>query len=462
MTQLETPIPLPSSDPIAEPSDAVASVAGVAVARSAGIDTAAITSRGSWSAPAAFWTLNLSHVIIDIYPIFFASLVIALEERLKLDNHELLILFATGPIVSGLPQAFFAWLTDRFDSRICGWLGLLVGAMCICSIGFAHNFWQLWVLQIIGLLGTGAYHPIGAALSGQLGGQVRAQRGGNHGRAWGVSVFYTAGMVGGFGGALLCTKINKSFGMEHLAWLIIPGVLVAAALWSATRNLPHRQNNHREFRDAISAHEQRIRWATVWLLFVGNVLRFTVNTALPVLFAVWAKSRIQDNPEQASILNGYILAALSVGMGVFGISAGRLSPPGKEKRSILILTLLGAVSVAVSGYCGTHLGMWALYIAAAFSALGFAAVIPTSISLAQRLLPGRTGLASGLMLGSSWGLSFTAPWLAEWFLGTKLSEAYTLPHDRIDLAFVAFGGVMMLSLLTTAMMPSWLLRRVAK
>jgi MFS family permease len=191
-------------------------------------------------------------------------------------------------------------------------------------------------------------------------------------------------------------------------------------------------------------------------------VRFTVNTALPVLFAVWAKSRIQDNPEQASMLNGNILAALTVGMGIFGISAGKLSPPGKEKRSILVLTLLGAVSVAVSGYAGTHFGVWALYIAAAFSALGFAAVIPTSISLAQRLLPGRTGLASGLMLGSSWGLSFTAPWLAEWFLSSKLSEAYKLPYDRIDLAFVAFGAVMMIALFTTAAMPSWLLRKVAK
>jgi MFS family permease len=250
--------------------------------------------------------------------------------------------------------------------------------------------------------------------------------------------------------------------MEHLAWLMIPGILVAAALWAATRDLPHRQNNHHEFRDTISAQEQRVRWTTVWLLFVGNVVRFTVNTALPVLFAVWAKSRIQDNPEQASMLNGNILAALTVGMGIFGISAGKLSPPGKEKRSILVLTLLGAVSVAVSGYAGTHFGVWALYIAAAFSALGFAAVIPTSISLAQRLLPGRTGLASGLMLGSSWGLSFTAPWLAEWFLSSKLSEAYKLPYDRIDLAFVAFGAVMMIALFTTAAMPSWLLRKVAK
>lgn len=463
MSQIDTHIPDEATDTLDTPSDAARSVAGEAVARAAGHGSPGLAAGGgAWTARASFWTLNASHVIIDVYPIFLASLVLALEERLALTNQQLLIVFATGPIVSGLPQALFAWLTDRLDSRIFGWLGLLIGAVCLCSIGFATNFWQLWALQIIGLLGTGSYHPIGAALAGQLGAQVKRQVSVNRGRAWGVSVFYTAGMVGGLIGAYSCVRINKWFGMEHLAWLIIPGVFCAAMLWAATRAVPHRHNNHRELHTNITPEEQRVRWATVWLLFVGNVVRFTVNTGLPVLFAVWAKSKIPADSESASVLNGNLLAALTVGMGIFGISAGRLSPPGKEKRSILILTLLGSISVAGSGFAGTHFGIWAMYVAAGLSALGFAAVIPTSISLAQRLLPGRTGLASGLMLGSSWGLSFTAPWLAEWFLGSKLSEAFRLNAAQIDTAFVWLGAVMLIAMLATAAMPSWLLKKVAK
>ena len=414
------------------------------------------------SVVTSFWTLQASHTIVDIYPMFFASLMLAFKDRLGLDNWQVAMLFATGPIVSGLPQAFFAWASDRFDTRFCGWFGLGLGAIAISSIGFTQNFWQLWALQVIGLLGTGMYHPIAAALAGQLGGRMKANRATGHGRAWAVSVFYTAGMVGGFLGAILCTRINKSLGMEHLAWLIPPGLVAGAALWWATRGLAHRHAGHHEIHASISASEQRARWFAVWMLFIGNVVRFTVNTALPVLFTVWAEHRISNDVELATKLNGDMLAALTVGMGIFGLSAGRLSPPGREKRSILILTVIGAATVGVIGYAGTHLGVWAVYISAAMSALGFAAVIPTSISLAQRLLPGRTGLASGLMLGTSWGLSFTAPWLAEFAFGASINDAHTLPASRIDAAFLWFGGLMLVALATTLAMPSWLLRKVAK
>jgi MFS transporter, FSR family, fosmidomycin resistance protein len=460
MTRLDAPIPTELDEPNLGPvSDASSSIAASAVAQAG--DAPGLPRHGAWSPMGAFTALNVSHAVIDIYPIFFASLSLALKERLGMDNFQIALMFATGPIVSGLPQAFFAWATDKLDSRVFAWLGLLIGAVCICSIGFAQNFWQLWALQVIGLLGTGAYHPIGAALAGQLGGQVRARSGHNAGRAFGVSVFYTAGMVGGFLGAVLCTRINKEFGMVHLAWLMIPGFVLTWAIWAATHKMGHRQAGHRAHHASIEPDEARARWRTVWLLFIGNVSRFTVNTALPVLFMVWAESRIPDDPDAASKLNGDLLAALTVGMGIFGISAGRLTPIGREKKSMAILTVLGAGAIAVCGYAGTHMGVWAMFVAAGLSSLGFAAIIPTTISLAQRLLPGRTGLASGLMLGSSWGLSFTAPWLAEWFLGSKLDVAHTLPPGVIDFAFVGFAGLMIVALVTSLMMPTWLLKKVA-
>lgn len=412
---------------------------------------------GAWHAAPAFWTLQASHVVIDVYPIFFASLMLALRDRLGLDAWQIAVLYATGPVVSGVPQIFFAWLTDRLDSRIFGWLGLAIGALCMCSIGFTQNFWQLWALQIVGMLATGSFHPIGAALAGHLGGRMR----GRTGRAWGVSVFYTAGMVGGFAGAFLCTRINGWLGMPHLAWLVIPGFALALMLWAATHALPHRHANHHALHGAVDPAQMRQRWYVVGLLFCQNMLRFTVNTGLPILFAVWAESRLHGDVAAATNLNGNVLAALTLGMGVFGLSARRLSPQGSERRSLVILSLAGAVSVALCGYVSSWLGPWGMYLMAALSALGFAAIIPTTISLAQRLLPGRTGLASGLMLGTAWGLSFTAPWLSEWFLGARIDQAHELDPDRINIAFVGFAMLLILAAGLSAIMPSRLLRAVA-
>lgn len=412
-----------------------------------------------WTIASRFWALNLSHVIIDVYPIFFASLMLMFKERLGLTAWQMVVIFATGPIVSGLPQVFFAWVTDRLDSRICGWFGLALGAVCICSIGLATSFWMLWALQVVGMLGTGMYHPIGAALAGQIGGALKPP--GTGGRAWGVGIFYTAGMVGGFIGSLLCTRMTSAFGLESLLWLAIPGLFMAGALYSATRRFPHRHNNHHELHNAIAPSEARQRRIAVGLLFVGNVLRFTVNTGLPVLFVIWAERRVPLDVSKATNLNGNLLAALAVGMGVFGLTARRWSPAGRERAPMLWLTLVGACIVGAAGFAGTWLGEGAMYLMVAASAMGFSAVIPTTISIAQRLLPGRTGLASGLMLGTAWSVSAVAPGLAQLFFGgVNLTDAPGLDPWRIDIAFVGFAALLVVSAALTWAIPNDLLRRI--
>ncbi len=412
-----------------------------------------------WTMGSRFWTLNLSHVIIDVYPIFFASLMLVFKDRFGLNAWQMAAIFATGPIVSGLPQVFFAWATDRLDSRICGWFGLTLGAVCICSIGYATSFWTLWALQIIGMVGTGMYHPIGAALAGQIGGAIKPA--GTGGRAWGVGLFYTAGMVGGVVGSLLCTRMTRQFGLESLLWLAVPGLFMAVLLYSATHRFPHRHDNHQELRRSIPPSESRERNYAVTLLFIGNVLRFTVNTGLPVLFVIWAEQRLTEDVAKATNLNGNLLAALAVGMGIFGLTARRWSPAGREKKPMLWLTLIGAVLVGAAGFTGTLLGEIVMYFMVAAAAMGFSAVIPTTISIAQRLLPSRTGLASALMLGTAWSVSAIAPVLAQIFFGgVDLTEAHTLPAWRIDIAFVGFAFLLVISAALTWAIPGDLLRRI--
>src|SRR5262249_25141255 len=103
-----------------------------------------------------------------------------------------------------------------------------------------------------------------------------------------------------------------------------------------------------------------------------------------------------------------------------------------------------------------------MYVMAALSSIGFSAVVPTTISLAQRLLPGRTGLASGLMLGTAWSFSAVAPMLTSVFLGgVKLDRRHTLAASRIGTAFVGLGALLLMGFVLTVMLPGRLLKRVA-
>ncbi len=409
-------------------------------------------------AKSAFWTLQASHTVIDIFPVFIASLAVTLNDRLNLTPGQYAAMFAVGPIVSGLPQVFFAWATDKFDTRFCAWFGLALGAAALCSIGFAETFWQLIVLQIVGMIGTGMYHPIGAALAGQL-----AQRALREGRSWGVSIFYSAGMIGGITGPLICTRMTAQWGMRSLAFLIIPSVIFAWVLMRATSNAPHRQDGHHSIHRDLPDDERRARWRAIWVLFAANVMRFVVNTGLFVLFGYWARARIPDDLKAATNLTGNLVSAMSAGMMIFGLLGGRLIRPGHERGPMIWLSVLGAVPVALIAVLGDHFGTWAGYLAAAAAAMGFAATIPCTISLAQRLLPGRTGLASGLMLGTAWSVACVAPWYASFLLGgVGLDQIHTVPAWRIDAAFAGFAVLLLVAAALTFLLPKPLLKHVAQ
>ena len=62
-----------------------------------------------------------------------------------------------------------------------------MAAICLSCIGLADSYATLLPLYILGMIGSGVYHPIGAASMGQLAEQLPGGR-----RALGISVFHAA------------------------------------------------------------------------------------------------------------------------------------------------------------------------------------------------------------------------------------------------------------------------------
>lgn len=405
-----------------------------------------------------YWTVVGTHVFIDIYPIIFGALMHVLRADLGLTKNQVMVVYALTPLFSGPPQIFFAWLGDRFDTRIFGPLGLLVGGVCISCIGLAENFWQLIALEVIGVMGVGAYHPIAVSLAGQLGG--RAIR---HGRTLAVSIFFTAGMLGHSIGPFIASRMNRAFGVESLVWLIIPAVIATIALVLATKGVAHRDENHRETHAGFSRAERGRRWIAVGLLAVQNALRFTSNISLIVIANLWAGSIIVDNPDKASIIASNIIMAMTIGMGVSSLIAGRLIKDGHEKWPIVVSTLLGSFVVASMGFVGREAGEWAVYAASAVGAIGFASVIPTCIATAQRLLPSHTGIVSSLMMGFGWGISAISAWIVpNLFVGAEPENVAEVPSRQVDMGFVWIAGLIFTAGLLCLAIPSRLLVESAR
>ena len=416
--------------------------------------------------------LALSHAFIDVFPIFFVVLMLPLREKLGLTAVQVQIVYMISPIFSGLFQPLFAWISDRFNTRAFCPLGILIGSVCIGSIGFAQSFEQLIALQIVGVLATGFYHPISTALAGQTG-----ARGFRHGRSFAVGMFIAAGMLGQTLSSRFTPEITAELGLEAVVWLVPPGIMLAIAMHLIVRKIPHRAN-HADIRVfSVEPGERRKRWAAVASLTVQNALRFTVNVGLFALFNVWAESKIPD-ADGASRLTGELIASSTLGMGIGVILAGRLVKRGRERRALVWMSALGALAVASLGFVGdvvwaasigdgdpatrSLLGLFPLYLAAMIAPIGYFATFPVTASLGQRLLPGHTSIATSLLMGVGWAVSASHALLAPWLLGADLNSAHALPQRDIALSFVGFSTLIVVAGILAACMRPSVIRSVAE
>lgn len=397
------------------------------------------------------------HYTVDAFAFVIVALLPLLTTRLGLVPWQVATLLAAGSICSGAIQPIVAWLTDLYDTRLFATLGLFVAVISIGLIGFVDSFAMLLAVQCLSSAGIGAFHPPAAAVTGQLSGAKRTL---------GVSCFFLAGMLGGASGNLVSPLWVRSFtpvvdgtpmvvyGLRALVWFVIPGLMAVALLWWAIHDVPHAPVGARESHAMLSKRERRQRWFAVGLLYVSAALRFTANLALVYLYVKWtqqytlAQAGATELTEalalRASAFNGVLQGSMPIGMGVGGLAAGFLLRAHHEKLALVLVPMLGAAAIMLAPVASDlRAGVIPAVIGIAIVAgMGFGAMVPVAISLAQRLLPHRTGLASSLMLGGAWMFAAVGPFFVDWAEGQfGLAGAF-----RLTAGVLVFSGLVVIGL----------------
>ncbi len=362
----------------------------------------------SWTLP--FLAIVLAHFVMDAFSGMIPASLGLLQNRWALTDGQGAWFLGIGSLCSGLAQPCFAWLSDRTGNRIFGGLGLCIAGVLISSLGMASSALHLFAFYACGMIGNGMFHPIAASTIGQLNPRRRSLA---------VSCFFVGGMLGGITGATFGPRLLATeYGFDWLRLAAIPAAIVAVVLHLSIRKTEHRVvvNDQQGQRVIQPSH-----WLAVGLLYCSAAIRFTVNLALVYLYVRWAESVVaQQFPDfdaeqlskAAAPLTGNINASSFAGMACGGLASGLLIRSGHEKWPYVLLPLFCAPMVAILPYANTFTAC----VLAFGAGFGFASLVPVTIALAQRLMPGRTSLASGLMMGGAWALAMFGPALAETLL----------------------------------------------
>ena len=168
-----------------------------------------------------FYFLTLSHTVLDSYATLLSHLQPLLLTKLAAAGARNSLagnFVAIYSIFSSFGQILFGWLSDRVQTVHFLTMGVAFSAIGLSLLWLAPSAHIVYVLLAIGGVGIAAFHPQATTYAGALA---------SGDRGLGTSIFLTGGNIGRALGPLALMFIPYRFGLEYLAWEMIPGLFVA-------------------------------------------------------------------------------------------------------------------------------------------------------------------------------------------------------------------------------------------
>ena len=330
--------------------------------------------------------LALVHAANDALTAVPTVLLPSLQQRFALSETALAAIVALMWASSSVTQPLFGAVADRVGRR-----GLAVGGVAVSSvlfglIGVVPAAWLVFVVVLVGGLGSAALHPVGSSLARGDGGPRSGLM---------VSLFSAGGMIGFAIGPVVVLAVVGAVGLAGTAWLMLPGLLLAGVLWLAMPPDARADGQRHRLVDL------GLLRGPVGALVVAGVLAdlafVTFLSAMP-LWLVAEQGVAADAPLVGWTLSAFALAA-GVGAIVSGVLASRVSRRALVTGSLSLSVIPLLVTLHVEA--GSVASIATVTVAGALVYASF----PLMILTAQDLAPDAVTTASGMLMGLATGVA---------------------------------------------------------
>jgi MFS transporter, FSR family, fosmidomycin resistance protein len=338
-----------------------------------------VTSLLQMARNRALFVLMLGHFSNDMLGGVLPMLFPLMKLQHGLTNAQLGLVTLAFTATSSLTQPPFGYFSDTHGRRWFVPATLLWGAVCAASYGFVQGYVPFIILAGLAGIGSGAFHPLGASNAAA----VSSDEHRNAAMSW----YTVAGSLGYGLGPIVGTILLAVFGARGTLWLLIPGLSAAALIWSQMRVVERA----REARALITkAMRATPAWGALSRVILVTMLRYWAFLSVLQLSPIWY-SELGFGREFYGPL-----AAVMIFAGAFGTLFGGSLADRVGQRRIIVGSLLLTIP-ALLLYVAFP-GPQGLLLAALF---GFFCDASLSVTLvmAQRMVPGRVGIASGVILG---------------------------------------------------------------
>ncbi len=335
-------------------------------------------------------TLSFCHLLNDMIQSLLPAIYPLLKSTFTLDFGQIGLITLTFQITASLLQPMIGMLTDRHPkpwSLAIGMTSTLVGLLILSR---APSFEVLLVAAAMIGTGSAVFHPESSRIA-------RLASGGRHGLA--QSLFQVGGNVGSASGPLLAAFIIMPRGQTSIAWFALAAMIAIILLgrigrWYRLQIPALRRPAARVPGEA----EYTQRQVAIALVVLGLLIfsKYFYLASLSSYYTFYLMHKFGISVQSAQVHLFIFLAAVAAGTMIGGPVGDRIG-----RRYVIWASILGVLPFTL---LLPHANLLWTSVLTIVIGVVLASAFAAILVFAQELVPGRTGMISGLFFGFAFGM----------------------------------------------------------
>ena len=333
--------------------------------------------------------LSLGHLVVDIYQGALPAILPFLKEKLELSYALTGMILMASNFTSSILQPLFGYVSDKKAMAFLLPLGLLAAGVGFSLLPFSGHLALILGLVVISGLGVASYHPEGYKTAHFFTGQRAAT---------GMSIFSVGGNIGFSLGPILSMYIIDAFGFSALPVIVVPALLCVAVVLANRRTIMMPVAVHSEAVKRDVPGTSKLAYTSLGMVILIVVMRSWTQIGLMTYIPFYYIDYLKGDPLFAGKLVFVFLFCGAAGTLIGAPIADRFGHRFYVRLSMLLSTITLPIifvpAIEKSILLFVVLGIQGMLLVSSFS---------VTIVMAQKLLPSKLGIASGLMVGFAIG-----------------------------------------------------------
>lgn len=375
--------------------------------------------------------LALSHMVTDLSQGALPILLPFLKTALDLSYTQIGVIVLTQNITSSVIQPVFGAITDKTSLPWLLPLGVFLSGLGMAITGFMPTYALVLCAVILGGCGVAGFHPQASKSVHFISDEAL------RGRSMGFfSVGGNTGMA--VGAAFMMFLTTQPGELHNTIWFLIPGTVTAYLL---RRNISSVSPQSFHKKATVGIIRKAIEKGPLFLLLTFIFFRSSLHAGISTYIPLYYVNFLNGSPVYA----GYMLSLFLAG-GVFGTFLGATLSDRLGRKTILTMSMVIVFPLVALIPFTSGLATMVLLAVTGFVLISSFA---TTLVLAQEMMPGYEGMASGLTIGFTIGLGGVGVTI----LGA-IADRYGVPS-----VFQVMSALPVICLLLSFGLPGRLLRR---